>query len=119
MVSEIRGRTPRAGTQFVLATDVRFASDKAVLGQLEVGVGAAPGGGPMARQGGLARGPGARRTRGVRPVHAAHGPRWRRSRDGGGGAVAASGTQHDVVDVVRKRRGARRTGSFLVSLDVP
>jgi hypothetical protein len=46
-------------------------------------------------------------------------PLGRRSRDGGGAAVAASGTQHDVVDVVRSRRGARRTGSFLVNLDVP
>jgi enoyl-CoA hydratase/carnithine racemase len=35
----------------VLATDIRFASEKAVLGQFEVGVGAVPGGGPMARLG--------------------------------------------------------------------
>jgi enoyl-CoA hydratase/carnithine racemase len=52
-VSEIRGRTRGAGSEFVLATDIRFASDKAVLGQFEVGVGAVPGGGPMARLGRL------------------------------------------------------------------
>ena len=40
-------------SEFVLATDVRFASEKAVLGQFEVGVGAIPGGGPMARLGRL------------------------------------------------------------------
>lgn len=48
-VSEIRGHTRGAGSEFVLATDIRFASDKAVLGQFEVGVDAVPGGGPMAR----------------------------------------------------------------------
>ena len=52
-ISEIRGRTRGAGSEFVLATDVRFASEKAVLGQFEVGVGAVPGGGPMARLGRL------------------------------------------------------------------
>jgi enoyl-CoA hydratase/carnithine racemase len=52
-VSEIRGRTRGAGSEFVLATDIRFASEKAVLGQFEVGVGAVPGGGPMARLGRL------------------------------------------------------------------
>jgi enoyl-CoA hydratase/carnithine racemase len=31
-VSEIRGRTRGAGSEFVLATDIRFASEKAVLG---------------------------------------------------------------------------------------
>jgi len=40
-------------TTFALATDIRFASEKAVLGQFEVGVGAVPGGGPMARLGRL------------------------------------------------------------------
>jgi len=38
-----------AGSEFILATDIRFASDKAILGQFEVGVGSVPGGGPMAR----------------------------------------------------------------------
>jgi enoyl-CoA hydratase/carnithine racemase len=52
-VSVLRGRTRGAGSEFALATDVRFASEKAVLGQFEVGVGAVPGGGPMARLGRL------------------------------------------------------------------
>ena len=52
-ISEIRGRTRGAGSEFVLATDVRFASETAILGQFEVGVGAVPGGGPMARLGRL------------------------------------------------------------------
>ena len=53
-VSEIRGRARGAGSEFVLATDIRFASENAILGQFEVGVGAVPGGGPMARLGRLA-----------------------------------------------------------------
>jgi enoyl-CoA hydratase/carnithine racemase len=52
-VCEIRGRARGAGSEFVLATDIRFASEKAILGQIEVGVGAVPGGGPMARLGRL------------------------------------------------------------------
>ncbi|HTW02406.1 MAG TPA: enoyl-CoA hydratase/isomerase family protein [Streptosporangiaceae bacterium] len=48
-ISAIRGRARAAGSEFVLATDMRFASDRAVLGQFEVGVGTVPGGGPMAR----------------------------------------------------------------------
>ena len=52
-IAEIRGRARGAGSEFVLATDIRFASEKAVLGQFEVGVGAVPGGGPMARLGRL------------------------------------------------------------------
>ena len=52
-ISEIRGRARGAGSEFVLATDIRFASERAVLGQFEVGVGAVPGGGPMARLGRL------------------------------------------------------------------
>jgi enoyl-CoA hydratase/carnithine racemase len=52
-ISEVRGRTRGAGSEFILATDIRFASDNAVLGQFEVGVGAVPGGGPMARLGRL------------------------------------------------------------------
>jgi enoyl-CoA hydratase/carnithine racemase len=36
-----------AGSEFTLATDIRFASrDRAVLGQFEIGIGATPGGGP-------------------------------------------------------------------------
>jgi enoyl-CoA hydratase/carnithine racemase len=53
-ISEIRGRARGAGSEFVLATDIRFASEKAVLGQPEVGLDAVPGGGPMARLGRLA-----------------------------------------------------------------
>lgn len=52
-ISEIRGCTRGAGSEFVLATDIRFASEKAVLGQFEIGVGTVPGGGPMARLGRL------------------------------------------------------------------
>jgi enoyl-CoA hydratase/carnithine racemase len=46
-VSAIRGRARGAGSEFVLATDVRFAGDSAILGQFEVGFGAVPGGGAM------------------------------------------------------------------------
>jgi enoyl-CoA hydratase/carnithine racemase len=52
-ISEIRGATRGAGSEFVLATDIRFASENAILGQIEVGVGAVPGGGAMARLGRL------------------------------------------------------------------
>ena len=52
-ICQIRGRARGAGSEFELATDIRFASEKAVLGQFEVGVGAVPGGGPMARLGRL------------------------------------------------------------------
>jgi enoyl-CoA hydratase/carnithine racemase len=48
-IAAIRGRARGAGSEFVLATDIRFASDTAILGQFEVGAGAVPGGGPMAR----------------------------------------------------------------------
>jgi enoyl-CoA hydratase/carnithine racemase len=48
-ISAIRGRVRGAGSEFVLATDIRFAGDKAILGQFEVGVGSVPGGGSMAR----------------------------------------------------------------------
>jgi enoyl-CoA hydratase/carnithine racemase len=48
-ISAVRGRARGAGSEFVLATDIRFASDKAILGQFEVGTGAVPGSGPMAR----------------------------------------------------------------------
>ncbi|MEV4344578.1 enoyl-CoA hydratase/isomerase family protein [Actinoplanes sp. NPDC049596] len=52
-ISEVRGRARGAGSEFVLATDIRFAGDEAILGQFEVGVGSVPGGGPMARLGRL------------------------------------------------------------------
>src|SRR5713226_6637747 len=46
-ISAIRGRARAAGSEFVLACDIRFASrERAVLGQMEVGFGAIPGGGP-------------------------------------------------------------------------
>jgi enoyl-CoA hydratase/carnithine racemase len=48
-ISSIRGRVRGAGSEFVLATDIRFAGSRAVLGQFEVGVGSVPGGGAMAR----------------------------------------------------------------------
>ena len=48
-ISAIRGRVRGAGSEFVLATDIRFAGDKAILGHPEVGLGSVPGGGPMAR----------------------------------------------------------------------
>jgi enoyl-CoA hydratase/carnithine racemase len=49
-IAAIRGRARGAGSEFVLACDLRFASrENAVLGQFEVGVGVVPGGGPMAR----------------------------------------------------------------------
>jgi hypothetical protein len=37
-MSAIRGRARGAGSELILATDIRFASDRAVLGQFEVGV---------------------------------------------------------------------------------
>lgn len=52
-VSVLRGRARGAGSEFALATDIRFASERAVLGQFEIGVGSVPGGGPMARLGRL------------------------------------------------------------------
>ncbi|MGX7681659.1 enoyl-CoA hydratase/isomerase family protein [Jatrophihabitans sp. DSM 45814] len=48
-ISAVRGRARGAGSEFVLATDIRFASNTAILGQFEVGLGSVPGGGPMAR----------------------------------------------------------------------
>ena len=54
-IASIRGRARGAGSEFALACDIRFASaEKAILGQFEVGVGAVPGGNPMARLAGLA-----------------------------------------------------------------
>jgi enoyl-CoA hydratase/carnithine racemase len=49
-IASIRGRVRGAGSEFVLACDLRFASrENALLGQFEVGTGVVPGGGPMAR----------------------------------------------------------------------
>ena len=49
-IASIRGRARAAGSEFVLACDLRFASrENSVLGQFEVGSGVIPGGGPMAR----------------------------------------------------------------------
>jgi enoyl-CoA hydratase/carnithine racemase len=49
-IASIRGRVRGAGSEFVLACDLRFAArDNALLGQFEVGTGVVPGGGPMAR----------------------------------------------------------------------
>ena len=49
-LASIRGRARGAGSEFVLACDLRFASrENALLGQFEVGTGVVPGGGPMAR----------------------------------------------------------------------
>jgi enoyl-CoA hydratase/carnithine racemase len=49
-IAAIRGRARGAGSEFVLACDLRFASrENTVLGQFEVGAEVVPGGGPMAR----------------------------------------------------------------------
>jgi enoyl-CoA hydratase/carnithine racemase len=49
-IASIRGRAGGAGSEFVLACDLRFAShENTLLGQFEVGTGVAPGGGPMTR----------------------------------------------------------------------
>jgi enoyl-CoA hydratase/carnithine racemase len=53
-VCSIKGYARGAGSEIALSCDIRFASlEKAVLGQFEVGVGAVPGGSPMARLPGL------------------------------------------------------------------
>jgi enoyl-CoA hydratase/carnithine racemase len=49
-IASIRGRARGAGSGFVLACDLRFASrENTVLGQIEMGIGVVPGDGPMAR----------------------------------------------------------------------
>jgi enoyl-CoA hydratase/carnithine racemase len=49
-IASIRGRARGAGSEFILACDLRFASrENALLGQFEVGTGVVPGGGPAAR----------------------------------------------------------------------
>jgi len=53
-ISALRGRARGAGSEFALATDIRFASqERAVLGQFEVGFAAVPGGGPSTRLPGI------------------------------------------------------------------
>src|ERR1700730_18669056 len=53
-ISALRGRARGAGSEFALATDIRFASrERAVLGQFEVGFAAVPGGGPSTRLPGM------------------------------------------------------------------
>jgi enoyl-CoA hydratase/carnithine racemase len=53
-IAEIRGRARGAGSEFVLACDMRFASlERAILAQPEVAAGLVPGGNPMARLAGL------------------------------------------------------------------
>jgi enoyl-CoA hydratase/carnithine racemase len=46
-IAKIRGRTRGIGNEFVLACDMRFASQNAVFGNPEVGVGLIPGGGAL------------------------------------------------------------------------
>ncbi len=49
-ISAIRGRARGAGSEFVLASDIRFASrERAVLSQFEVGFSILSGGGPASR----------------------------------------------------------------------
>jgi enoyl-CoA hydratase/carnithine racemase len=49
-IASIRGRARGAGSEFVLACDLRLASrENTLVGQFEVGAGVVPGGGPMAR----------------------------------------------------------------------
>jgi enoyl-CoA hydratase/carnithine racemase len=49
-IASIRGCARGAGSEFILACDLRFASrENTLLGQFEVGLGLVPGGAPMAR----------------------------------------------------------------------
>src|SRR5258708_18162336 len=53
-IAEIRGRARGAGSEFVLACDMRFASfERGILGQFEVGLWAVPGENPMTRLAGV------------------------------------------------------------------
>ena len=46
-IATIRGRARGVGIEFAAACDMRFASEKAIFGQIEVGVATIPGGGAM------------------------------------------------------------------------
>jgi enoyl-CoA hydratase/carnithine racemase len=49
-IAAIRGTARGAGSEFVLACDLRFASrENTLLGQFEAGIAVVPGGGPVAR----------------------------------------------------------------------
>ncbi|MFD8073339.1 enoyl-CoA hydratase/isomerase family protein [Streptomyces sp. NPDC059718] len=49
-IASVRGIARGAGSEFLLATDMRFGSrEKAVIGQFEIGMSAIPGGGPATR----------------------------------------------------------------------
>jgi enoyl-CoA hydratase/carnithine racemase len=49
-IAKIRGRARGLGSEFIQAMDMRFASrEKALLAQVEIGIGAFPGGGGMER----------------------------------------------------------------------
>jgi enoyl-CoA hydratase/carnithine racemase len=49
-IASIRGRARGAGSEFVLACDLRFASrENTLVGQFELGTGVVPGGGPTGR----------------------------------------------------------------------
>jgi enoyl-CoA hydratase/carnithine racemase len=53
-ISAIRGRARGSGSELALATDIRFASrERAILGQFEIALAAAPGGGPSTRLPGI------------------------------------------------------------------
>ncbi|MFJ1599847.1 enoyl-CoA hydratase-related protein [Streptomyces sp. NPDC088261] len=80
-VSAIRGRVRGAGSEFVLATDIRFASlERAVLGQFEITGGGHPG-------------------------------RWRRRAAAApGGAGAGAGTRHPARPVLRRAGHSRGAG---------
>src|SRR5215510_2445398 len=46
-IAAIRGRTRGVGIEFAAACDMRFASERAIFGQFEVGISTIPGGGSM------------------------------------------------------------------------
>jgi enoyl-CoA hydratase/carnithine racemase len=46
-IAAITGRVRGAGSEFILACDMRFASESAIFGQPEVGIGAIPGAGAV------------------------------------------------------------------------
>jgi enoyl-CoA hydratase/carnithine racemase len=102
-IASVRGRARGAGSEFLLATDIRFAGDKAVVGQVEIGMGAVPGGGAMAR---LARLVG--RSRAAEIVLGADDfPASLAERYGYVNRVVADGELNDFVD-----RFARRLAGF-------